>query len=121
MHKPVVGQQLFSLNIGNEARFKTQVLTPVVVKRVGRLYFYAGKIGGIEHNDVQYRLNDWREHHSYSQCSKLFTSELAWAEHKEAVALKDKLRETFNDWSSHMSIHVLRSIDNIVEANKETE
>ena len=41
--KPVVGQVLYSLNVGNAARNCGQVLTPVTVVSVGRKYFKVKK------------------------------------------------------------------------------
>ena len=37
--KPTLGQKVFSLNIGNNARHVPQVLSPATVSKVGRKYF----------------------------------------------------------------------------------
>ncbi len=58
MVKPAVGQVLYSLNVGNAARGRERVLTPVVVIKVGRKYFTCRPEGKDSWADVQYHLSD---------------------------------------------------------------
>lgn len=58
--KPIVGETLFSLNVGNDARHGVpQILTPMVVKSVGKKYF---KLSRPESNwTVEFYLEDWSQ------------------------------------------------------------
>lgn len=57
--KPEVGQVVYSLNVGNAARNREQVLTPLKVTKVGRKYFTALEDGYPDHLSVQFHIDSW--------------------------------------------------------------
>lgn len=89
--KPTVGQTLYSLNIGNSARGTPQVLTPVIVTKVGRKYFTVGE----DWQAVEYHIENWRQKTDYSATSYLYESEKEYHDEKEAAQILDMLRDTF--------------------------
>ena len=91
MRRPEVGETLFSLNVGNAARNCPQVLTPVVVTKVGRKYFTAG--GGWQAK--QYRFSDCAQKSEYIADSALYESEQEWEDEKEARVLAGAISEAF--------------------------
>ena len=68
--KPIVGQKLYSLNVGNAARGRAQFLTEVEVIKVGRKYFSCKEVGGWQ--DFEYRLSDWGQKTNFSATSFLY-------------------------------------------------
>ena len=112
MRKPEVGETLFSLNIGNAARNREQVLTPVVVAKVGRKYFTAGE--GL--NEAKYRLSDWRQVTDYSPNSFLYESEREFEDEKECSDLAGAISEAFKYGrrTQGLSLAALRKIHAIV-------
>ncbi len=92
--KPTVGQTLFDLNVGNAARRGPQVLTKVVVTKVGRKYFTCKEPGDPAWYDgTEYHLGDWRERTSYSSEHQLYVSEQEREDEAEADVLTARLRE----------------------------
>lgn len=92
---PKVGQRLFSLNVGNAARRVPQVLTPVIVTKVGRKYFTVKR-------DEQYAfgtefwIEDWRQKTEYSNDHALYETEQEWLDEKETFSLLDDIRKAFD-------------------------
>ena len=82
MDKPTVGQTVFSLNVGNAARNCEQVLTPMIVTKVGRLYFVVGD----SYHPNRFYISGWA-HKQDNPTMKLFATEQAWHDEKEALAL----------------------------------
>ncbi len=114
---PFVGQKLFSLNIGDNARNRPQVLTPVVVTKVGSKYFTV-KHEPADYWETVYHLEDWSEKTDYSQLSKLYAKEQDWLDDKEAAALRTRLREAFVGYGRlPLSLNQLRRIVAIMEEN----
>lgn len=115
MRKVTVGMQLFSLNTGNAARNKAQVLTPVIVTKVGRKFFYAKKDGA--NFDTRYLISDWREDTDYSICSVLFESEQDYEDMKHCKDLSAKICDEFKYGSSRSDLDLpsLQSIHKIIE------
>jgi hypothetical protein len=119
MEKPVVGQVLFSLNVGNAARNRQQVLTPVEVIKVGRKYFTTMPVGGDldrRWNHTQYHIDGWSEKSDYSKNSRLYATEIEWEEEKEAGDIRDRLRDLFT-WNTRKSVGIdkLRRIAAILD------
>lgn len=83
---PGVGETLYSLNVGDAARNREQVLTPVVVRKVGRKYFEASPAEQ-PHLITQYRLSDWGEHSDYSARSRLYRTPKEWEDEKESAEM----------------------------------
>lgn len=110
---PTVGQTVFSLNIGNAARNQQQVLTPVIVTKVGRKYFYCGE----GWQQVKYDLDRWVEAGNYSPNSRIFATEQEWKNDKEIAEHSKYLREVFSAYGpSRLPLETLRSIHSLVDA-----
>jgi len=85
--KPKVGQIVFSLNVGNAARYAEQKLTPKKVDAVGRKYFTV--------NGVQFHLDNWRQKTMYSADQEIFSSETEYNEMVESNAISRSIAESF--------------------------
>ena len=115
--KPIVGETLYSLNIGNAVRLREQVLTPVKVLSVGRKYFKCAA-DGWEHSPTEYRLENWVQRTEYSADSQLFESERAWIDEKEASDLHKRIVAAFSLYPRRelIPLEKLRAINSILEA-----
>lgn len=108
--KPVVGEKLFSLNIGNATRNREQTLTPVLVSKVGRKYFSVKKEG---YNwETEYHLDTWQQKTDYSPDSQLYESEQEYLDMKQKSEILKQLRSIFDySGSAHLlSLETLRKI-----------
>lgn len=116
-NKPKVGQKLFSLNIGNASRRSPQVLTPVIVKSVGRKFFVAGVEGCADHSNETYHLDTWHEKTNSTADSCLYETEKEWADEKEAAELCAEIGKAFEYGSNrkNLSLEKLRSIKAILQ------
>lgn len=117
---PKVGDTLYSLNIGNAARHRPQVLTTVQVVKVGRLYFACAKA---EHMDcprmhVTYHLDDWREKTDYSRDSRLYTSPQEYEDEIRSMEIRNELQRVFSSGmlSQTIPLDKLREIQAIVRS-----
>ena len=115
MRKLTVGMQLFSLNTGNAARNKARVLTPVIVTKIGRKFFYAKKDGA--NFDTRYLISNWREDTDYSVCSVLFQSEQDYEDMKHCKDLSAKIYNEFKHGgsASNLDLCSLKQIHKIIE------
>ncbi len=95
--RPVVGQTLYALNVGNNAKHQEQRLTPVEVVSVGRKYFKAipEAYRKSPHMAIEYHIDDWRQRTDYTAGYRLLASEQDWTDEKEAHALEHDLWELF--------------------------
>jgi len=119
--KPIVGQEVFSLNVGNSARNSGQVLTPYVVVKVGRKYFTAKPTG----NDgswceSQYHLDSWAEKTDYSADSVIYASRQEWYDEVESSTLCDLIYKSFSYGNNvkNLSIGDIRHIAEILGIEK---
>ena len=117
-HKPAVGEVLYSLNIGNSARWRPQKLTPVVVIKVGRKYF---TVSEEDHKDnlymhTQYHIDTWREKNDYSADSELYVTKQEWLDKKESSEICARIRDTFEYGRNNKNLHIdyLRKIERII-------
>ena len=112
MRKPVLGETLYSLNIGNAARGTTQELTPVTVSKVGRKNFTVGE--GWQRK--QFRLSDWSQKTNYSADYRLYESPQAWEDQKEAGDIAREISRTFQygRYPKHLSLSALRKIRELI-------
>lgn len=120
--KPEVGQILYRLNIGNAvSRFRPQELTEVVVKKVGRKYFYVGEKDCPEHMNRKYYLKNWEhENGGYSATSELFASKQEYFDKEEAFRISGKLRSAFGGLhSTRLTLESLKKIEAILDAEDE--
>src|SRR6185503_14529235 len=108
--KVTVGQKLFRLNVGNNARFRPQVLTPVVVTKVGRKYFTTKN----EERwlETEYRLEDWIENNEYNSNSVLYASKQEYEDEKKIGRICNMIAETFQYGRNrkNLSVETLRAI-----------
>ncbi len=116
MDKPEVGQQLFSLNVGNDARNKKQELTPVVVIKVGRKYFYTCLRG---HEDCEwmhkkYHIKGWGQASECSQTSQIYKSAEDWNNKKRRDDLDRIISEKFRYGAREVSLSQLERVFAII-------
>jgi hypothetical protein len=97
--KPTLGQKVFSLNIGNNARHVPQVLSPATVSKVGRKYFSV-KLQGPYPMEREYHIENWRERTFYSAVTKLYESEEAYMAEKETAMIWGQLRHVFSMYNA---------------------
>ena len=112
--KPVVGERLYSLNVGNSARHVEQKLTPVIVSKVGRKYFYAGKEG--YRLETKYHIDSWVESTNFCANSKLYESADDWNNEKLKSDLLQALFDEFGGYSKkkEFTIDQLKSVCEIL-------
>jgi len=120
--KPVVGQILYSLNVGNAARNCPQVLTPVKVTKVGRKYFECNAVNGYP-REVKFHLDTWREEAGgYCARNHLYETEQEWFDERDRQIITDWLRnDIFNMYTSKylISLKALRAIEAIIKQDLE--
>ena len=121
--KPIVGQTLYSLNVGNAARGTPQVLTEVKVLKVGRTYFHAGipdqRIPDQHWTLYRYRLNDWVQDQGdgYSGNSVIYLTRQEWEDEREATKHVSTIRSTFDTWTGRkLPLPVLRQIAALIDS-----
>lgn len=93
--KPIVGQKLYSLNVGNAvSRFdKKQFLTKVEVIKVGRKYFTCKVVDGWE--VIEYHLDNWKQKSDYAATSVLYEFQEEYEKEKEVNEKYAELKEYF--------------------------
>jgi hypothetical protein len=102
--KPVVGQTMYSLNIGNAARRNEQKLTPTIVRKVGNKYFSCST--EIYPDFVtEFTLDTWWEKTGYCKNQRLYASPQEWEDEKERDEIVGYLRKLF-DWSANPSRNI---------------
>lgn len=114
---PKVGQTLYSLNIGNASRHTPQVLTPVIVRKVGRKYFLCSSESSpcLTH---KYHIHGWREECSgYQARSALYITPQKWEDDKEISAICEFVNKQFNygKCPDGMTLSALRAVKEIIE------
>ena len=113
---PKVGQTLYSLNVGNASRRIPQVLTEVIVERVGRKYFTTRRPDG--HIETSFRLEDWEENAGgYAPNAKLYESPQQWEDEKEEKQICREIRDAFEFGGNQraLQLHHLRAIKAIID------
>ena len=113
---PTVGQILYSLNVGNAARNREQVLTPVKVVKVGRKYFTT------QHTDdtsgwsaTDYYIEDWSQKSEYIASSCLYVSEESWETEKHQRELIKQIEDFVScRMLRELSVEVLQSVVSIL-------
>ena len=115
MRKPEVGETLYSLNVGNAARRTPQVLTPVVVTKVGRKYFTVGE----GYAARQFHISDWTEKTEYSAVVALYESEQELEDEKESARLRKELGKAFEYGQNRneLTLDTLRQMHGLLTAN----
>ena len=110
--KPVVGETLYSLNIGNAARRTEQKLTPLVVTKCGSKYFTLGE----GWQATQFHIETWRQKTEYSAEQAIYESPQEWEDENEANNLRERFRKAFDHWNPgpNLSLNQLRRIAEIM-------
>lgn len=118
--KPIVGETLFELNVGKAARHRTQTLTPVVVKKVGRKYFTCGPPDSDSRFlESTHYVRSWRQRTAYSETRCLYESEQEWADEKEGLKLTEELRKVFSGFGHcGLKLEALRAIKGILDQHE---
>lgn len=113
--KPIVGERLFSLNVGNAARNAPQVLTPVIVATVGRKYFTTKPEGG-NWSETTYHIDEWTQKTDYIADSCLYETEQQYADEKETSAICAEIGCAFIYGENHknLTLSELRKISEIL-------
>ena len=111
-----VGSRLFRLNVGNNARHVPQVLTPVVVTKVGRKYFTVAREG----NDQPWPFESkhlsecWTEETGgYTPNYALYESEQEWADQEEQICLRARIESELRG-NKQYSLAVLWAIADVM-------
>ena len=115
MRKPVVGETLWMLNVGNAARGVPQTLTPSKVTKVGKKYFSVAE----GWRETQFHLEDWREKSEYSATCALYESEQAWKDEVESEKLCREIGTAFQYGrnAKELSLPSIRAIHGILTSN----
>jgi hypothetical protein len=114
--KPILGEILFDLNVGNAARRgSAQMLTPVVVVSVGRKYFTCAPAEGHYRPETTYALGDWREKTEHFPDHQLYQTAQEWEDEKEVGEIHAELRAEFNHHSRcKVPLETLRAIRSLL-------
>jgi len=116
---PIVGQTLYSLNVCNAARNCEQVLTPMIVTKVGRKYFTA-QPDGKSYGARDYHLGSWRQKTEYSPDSELYADPEEWENEKAAFEISKRIRREFNHFSKpSQTLDQLRRIAAILDESNQ--
>jgi len=118
MKKPVIGQVMFKLNIGNNARRVAQTLTPVVVTKIGRKYFTTERHGNWK-DETEFCLDDFSQKPTgYIAEWSLYESEQEWSDEKEASTICNNVCAAFEYGRNkkNLSLEKLREISQILGA-----
>lgn len=114
--KPIKGEILYDLNVGNAARGTGQALKPVIVKSVGRKYFTCELVEGSWRNPTQYQIESWRENTKYSEGHRLYESIQEWEDEKEVRSLRAEFRKLFDYFGKcDISLKKLRAMKRILD------
>ena len=120
--KPVIGETLYDLNVGNAARDREQKLTPVTVVSVGRKYFKCRPVGGDEWYDTEYHIETWSEKTEYCKNHKLYETEQEWFDERESRSIFNHICQVFNAYGKCViPLDSLRRIKAILEESSETK
>lgn len=96
---PVVGQTVWSLNVGNAARHREQKLTPTVVRKVGRKYFECSPETSPNWRTT-FHLDTWREKTDYCVDQNLYASPQDWEDERERYETSRLIGKAFDTWSN---------------------
>lgn len=119
--KPVVGETLYELNVGNAARHTEQKLEPTKVISVGRKYFKTlnPKWGDSTRMATEWEIDGWFEKTEYSAKSKLYESVQEYTDEKEMLELYSTIKNAHFDiyFKPKLTLDQLRRINAIIKEN----
>lgn len=111
--KPIKGQTLFSLNVGNRvSQYSPQKLTRVKVAKVGRKYFTIGE----GRSETQFHLTDWRQKSEYSATQRIYETEQSYLDEVEVEKICNRIDKAFEYGRNQKGITLreLRKINQII-------
>jgi len=118
---PKIGDVLYSLNVGNATRHCEQVLTPVIVTKIGRKYFSCrGEKQSDWQKATEYYIEDWVEKNNISPNSKLYSTPQECEEETEPFVIQKEIRDAFQYGANSHKVTVkdLRVIKAILDKYK---
>ena len=120
MEKPEVGQELYSVSVGNAARYGGSEITKVVVTKVGRKYFYCEGVDNYLH-EQRYYIDTWEEENGgFSKNSVLYKRAKDWEDEKQADNIFSKMRSVFTVYGPcKIPLPALIEIEKILDNYKE--
>lgn len=119
--KPVVGETLFDLNVGNAARWREQKLTPVKVTAVGRKYFKCKPEGASDYLEKEYHIDTWRQKTEYSANHQLYETEQEYIDDRDTNQIAFELRTLFSSCGKcKIPVATLRQIKALIQESSET-
>jgi len=115
--KPVVGEILYSLNVGNSARRTEQKLTPVEVVSVGRKYFTVSeqKYKKSPHMHPTFHISNWYQKADYTADAALYESPQEWEDEKESQSISSFIAQSFRYGNTTLPLSALRQIKQIID------
>lgn len=111
---PVIGQTLYSVNVGNAARNVAQKATPIIVRSVGRKYFSCSTEMA-PHHEIQFHLDTWGEKTEFCVNRQLYASEQEWQDEKAAETLYRDIKRAFDSYRNTHSLTTLRAVWELVK------
>lgn len=114
MNKPQVGQTLYVLNVGNQARGKKPELKPAKVTKVGTKLVTCE--GGYLWKPTQFHLDSGRNKSEYSADWMLYETEQEWLDEKAVGVICRRISEAFEYGNNRndLSLDKLRIIEAIL-------
>lgn len=114
--KPILGETLYDLNIGNAARKpRVQELTPVTVITVGRKYFTCAPSEGKYKPEMTYKIENWEQKTENCRDHKLYETAQEWEDEREAAEIHAELRAEFNQYGKcAVPLETLRAIKSLL-------
>lgn len=123
MEKLKVGQSVFLLKIGNNARYLKDApveekIVEHLVKKVGRKYFETWD-GKHEYGTIKFHIESRRQVTEYSAGYELYETKEEILEMSERKELQSKVRKVFRDWmDTGLTLDQLKRIDAIMQEGK---
>lgn len=111
--KPQIGETLYSLNIGNAARYNESKLTSMTVSSVGKKYF---TLVDSHHRETQFYIDTWRQKTIYCEDHRLYESEQEWLDEEEERVICQKISNSFEYGRNveKLSLADLRKINDVI-------
>lgn len=118
MRKPILGETLFSVNVGNNLRRgQEQVSTPVKVTKVGRKYFYCEEEG--YRFESKFNIDDWKQSTNYIATAVLYDSDQHWRDENEANRIHNEIKNNFFSIYCNVGREMLPKLKKVLEILEE--
>jgi hypothetical protein len=114
-----VGQQVWLVNIGNDARNKPSVATPATVTKVGKKYFYVKGAEGTfyAYSEIAFDKKDWHQVTEYSSNVELYETQQEFLDKVEKARICHFIWDAFEYGSNqrNLTLETLRKIKELIE------